>query len=97
MLVASARSGLAVQRIVGQGEIVEVIWPFGYSATRDTSGLISLHDASGKEIAREGDVIILAGKGHEDYQVRGTTKYPFDERVVVRALKMATASSGGSQ
>jgi UDP-N-acetylmuramoyl-L-alanyl-D-glutamate--2,6-diaminopimelate ligase len=29
------------------------------------------------------DVVLLAGKGHETYQIRGTTHYPFDERVVV--------------
>lgn len=31
----------------------------------------------------EGDVIILAGKGHEDYQIIGTTKYHMDEREIV--------------
>lgn len=36
--------------------------------------------------AREGDVIVLAGKGHEDYQeVRGE-KYPMDERVLIREI-----------
>jgi UDP-N-acetylmuramoyl-L-alanyl-D-glutamate--2,6-diaminopimelate ligase len=29
------------------------------------------------------DVVLLAGKGHETYQVRGTTQYPFDERAIV--------------
>ena len=38
------------------------------------------------ELAREGDTIILAGKGHETYQVIGTEKQPFDEREIVRAL-----------
>ena len=38
------------------------------------------------ELAGDGDVILLAGKGHEDYQIRGTTKYPFDERLIVREL-----------
>ena len=38
------------------------------------------------EVAGEGDVILLAGKGHETYQIRGTTKYPFDEREIVREL-----------
>ncbi|MBA3672114.1 MAG: hypothetical protein H0W68_08855 [Gemmatimonadaceae bacterium] len=32
------------------------------------------------------DVLLLAGKGHETYQIRGTTKYPFDEREIVREL-----------
>jgi UDP-N-acetylmuramoyl-L-alanyl-D-glutamate--2,6-diaminopimelate ligase len=36
--------------------------------------------------ARTGDTILLAGKGHETYQVIGTTKHPFDERVIVREL-----------
>jgi UDP-N-acetylmuramoyl-L-alanyl-D-glutamate--2,6-diaminopimelate ligase len=34
----------------------------------------------------EGDVILLAGKGHETYQVRGTTKHPFDEKEIVARL-----------
>jgi UDP-N-acetylmuramoyl-L-alanyl-D-glutamate--2,6-diaminopimelate ligase len=38
------------------------------------------------EVARAGDVVMLAGKGHETYQIRGTTKYPFDEREIVREL-----------
>ena len=32
------------------------------------------------------DVVLLAGKGHETYQIRGTTSYPFDEAVIVREL-----------
>ena len=34
-------------------------------------------------LARDGDVVLLAGKGHETYQVRGTVKHPFDERAIV--------------
>ncbi|MBR5381295.1 MAG: UDP-N-acetylmuramyl-tripeptide synthetase, partial [Oscillospiraceae bacterium] len=34
--------------------------------------------------ARSGDVVILAGKGHETYQIVGTEKRHFDEREVVR-------------
>jgi len=36
------------------------------------------------ETARDGDTVVLAGKGHETYQVLGSDKLPFDERVVVR-------------
>jgi len=35
--------------------------------------------------ARAGDTLLLAGKGHETYQVIGTEKQPFDEREIVLA------------
>lgn len=34
--------------------------------------------------ARPGDVVLIAGKGHEDYQIIGHTKHPFDDRIVAR-------------
>ena len=33
-------------------------------------------------MAREGDVIVLCGKGHETYQDIGGVKHPFDEKIV---------------
>ena len=36
------------------------------------------------------DVILLAGKGHETYQIRGTMRLPFDEREIVRELAAPT-------
>ena len=38
------------------------------------------------ENAQPGDIIVLAGKGHEDYQEIECKKYPFDERVVIREI-----------
>ncbi len=35
-------------------------------------------------LARPRDVVAIAGKGHEDYQIIGTTKYPFDDRQIAR-------------
>ena len=34
--------------------------------------------------AREGDVVIIAGKGHENYQIIGNDKFHFDDREVAR-------------
>ena len=33
-----------------------------------------------------GDIVILAGKGHEDYQEIEGKKYPMDERVIIREI-----------
>ncbi len=38
------------------------------------------------ESAGPGDTVLLAGKGHETYQVVGTEKLPFDEREIVQGL-----------
>lgn len=36
--------------------------------------------------AQPGDAIIIAGKGHENYQIIGTEKIHYDEREVIRAI-----------
>lgn len=46
------------------------------------------------ELAEPDDMILLAGKGHETYQVVGTERRPFDERALVRELS-GTAPAGG--
>lgn len=33
-----------------------------------------------------GDIIVLAGKGHEDYQEIKGVKYPMDERVLIQEI-----------
>ncbi len=37
-------------------------------------------------IAGPDDLVLLAGKGHETYQVRGTTHFPLDEQMIVRRV-----------
>lgn len=41
--------------------------------------------------ASDGDVVLLAGKGHETYQIIGTTKLPFDEKRIVGELLAGSA------
>jgi UDP-N-acetylmuramoyl-L-alanyl-D-glutamate--2,6-diaminopimelate ligase len=35
-------------------------------------------------MAHSGDIILIAGKGHEDYQIIGTEKHHFDDREEIR-------------
>jgi len=35
-------------------------------------------------LAQPGDMVLIAGKGHEDYQIIGTRKFHFDDREVAR-------------
>ena len=40
----------------------------------------------GIAMARKGDVVLIAGKGHEDYQILGSERIHFDDREAARAV-----------
>lgn len=42
-------------------------------------------------IAQPGDAVVIAGKGHEDYQIIGRTKHPMDDRKLAREALEACA------
>jgi UDP-N-acetylmuramyl-tripeptide synthetase len=48
------------------------------------------------EIAEPDDVIVIAGKGHETYQIFKDRTIPFDDRAVARSLIEARVGKGGS-
>jgi UDP-N-acetylmuramoyl-L-alanyl-D-glutamate--2,6-diaminopimelate ligase len=58
----------------------------GYGVEPDRAAAIAL----ALRAAREGDVVLVAGKGHEDYQEIEGTRHPFDDRTVVRQLQERT-------
>ena len=68
---------------------------------RDTAqrllSVVDRRDAIGKaiELARPGDLVLIAGKGHEKYQVVGAQVRPFDDVAVARdALSRRRSNSG---
>lgn len=65
-IIEDIKAGVTV--VAGQGTVVRVI-PDRREAITEAI----------KE-AREGDVVLLAGKGHEDYQIIGSEKIHFDDR-----------------
>jgi UDP-N-acetylmuramoyl-L-alanyl-D-glutamate--2,6-diaminopimelate ligase len=50
--------------------------------------------AAAVEAARPGDVVLIAGKGHEDYQVIGKTRHHFDDREEAAAALAKLANRG---
>jgi UDP-N-acetylmuramoyl-L-alanyl-D-glutamate--2,6-diaminopimelate ligase len=54
----------------------------GYLVEPDRRAAIAL----GLDVAASGDIVLIAGKGHEDYQLVAGRRLDFDDRAVVRAL-----------
>jgi UDP-N-acetylmuramoyl-L-alanyl-D-glutamate--2,6-diaminopimelate ligase len=80
-IIADVEPGLAS---AGLSRIIEARAndSIGYLVEPDRRGAI----ASALRLARESDVIVIAGKGHEDYQLVGDKVLHFDDREVVREL-----------
>ncbi|HEY2389061.1 MAG TPA: UDP-N-acetylmuramoyl-L-alanyl-D-glutamate--2,6-diaminopimelate ligase [Candidatus Binatia bacterium] len=77
-IIADAEAGLAsaaLPRLAALGGAAR-----GYVVEPDRARAIGAALAA----ARPGDCVVIAGKGHEDYQIVGTVKLPFDDRDVAR-------------
>jgi UDP-N-acetylmuramoyl-L-alanyl-D-glutamate--2,6-diaminopimelate ligase len=65
--------------------IIEEI-KYGIPKTANLSVIPDRREAIAQAIneAEPGDIVLIAGKGHEDYQEINGIKYPFDDREEVR-------------
>ena len=60
----------------------DLLCPWGIEVEYDRYAAI----AHALECAQANDIVLVAGKGHEDYQIVGTTKLPFNDIEVVKRL-----------
>jgi UDP-N-acetylmuramoyl-L-alanyl-D-glutamate--2,6-diaminopimelate ligase len=72
-------------------DIVEGLKPLGRAWSVEVDRARAIEQALA--LAREGDVIVLAGKGHEDYQEANGVRKPFSDR---RHVAAALARRGGA-
>jgi UDP-N-acetylmuramoyl-L-alanyl-D-glutamate--2,6-diaminopimelate ligase len=72
MIVPGVRRGGGVERSLAELAAGST----GYHVDPDRRGAIRAAVAA----AREGDTVVIAGKGHEDYQILGAVKIHFDDR-----------------
>ncbi|MBC24056.1 MAG: UDP-N-acetylmuramoyl-L-alanyl-D-glutamate--2,6-diaminopimelate ligase [Phycisphaerae bacterium] len=63
-------------------DVLEGVPADGVPVHHDPDRTSSIHRAI--HAAVDGDVVLIAGKGHEDYQIIGTTRIHFDDREVAR-------------
>ncbi|MCH7903353.1 MAG: UDP-N-acetylmuramoyl-L-alanyl-D-glutamate--2,6-diaminopimelate ligase [Armatimonadetes bacterium] len=58
----------------------------GLLAGKPTQSIIDRKEAIAVAVreAQPGDIVVIAGKGHEDYQIVGREKLPMDDRVLAR-------------
>jgi UDP-N-acetylmuramoyl-L-alanyl-D-glutamate--2,6-diaminopimelate ligase len=64
-------------------ETVASLEPEQYEIVLDRADAI----ARALELTGDGDAVLLAGKGHETYQIVGSEKLPFDEAAIVAELR----------
>ncbi|MFH2013074.1 MAG: UDP-N-acetylmuramoyl-L-alanyl-D-glutamate--2,6-diaminopimelate ligase [Pseudomonadota bacterium] len=67
--------GLGIKKYY-MGDLIVNFYEKGYVIVSDRRQAIRL----AIDIARRKDTILIAGKGHEDYQIIGSEKIPFDDR-----------------
>lgn len=90
-IIAEAEPGLMQAGVLkAAGPEALAALPRGYMVIADRRAAIRAALAG----ARPGDVVLIAGKGHEDYQIISTTKHHFDDREEVRTYLQVLKRKG---
>ena len=92
-MIREIEKGIRVPKFMDMADLKRHAGQRGYVVLSDRREAIT--QAIG--IAESTDMVLIAGKGHEDYQIIGTRKFPFDDRVIAReALKLKWNGRNGS-
>ena len=77
MILADVRAGIAplALREYSQEELAQGFDEKGFAVIESRHEAIRLAILA----AKPGDIVLIAGKGHEDYQIIGTRKFHFDD------------------
>jgi UDP-N-acetylmuramoyl-L-alanyl-D-glutamate--2,6-diaminopimelate ligase len=78
-------------------EILEQIHPGLCAGKAEHRSIVDRREAIQEALsrARKGDVVLIAGKGHETYQIIGREAHPFDDREVARSVLLARSPAAG--
>ncbi len=83
-IIEQIRQGAKTEagRVYSPDELAGGFREDGYVVEPDREKAIRL----GIRAARPGDAVLIAGKGHENYQIIGDRTLPFDDRLVAKAI-----------
>jgi UDP-N-acetylmuramoyl-L-alanyl-D-glutamate--2,6-diaminopimelate ligase len=88
-IIAEVEAGLLQCGLGRIDEGAAALGDLGYLVDPDRRAAIAL----ALRVATAGDIVVIAGKGHEDYQLLAGRRLDFDDRTVVREL---VAEMGGT-
>jgi len=89
-IIAEVEAGLLQCGLARLDEGAAALGRIGYLVEPDRRAAI----ATALRVAVPGDIVVIAGKGHEDYQLVAGRRLDFDDRAVVRDLAAEMGGAG---
>ena len=90
-IIAEVEAGLLQCNLARIDEGGATLGNLGYLVEPDRRTAIAM----ALRVAAAGDIVVIAGKGHEDYQLVAGRRLDFDDRAVVRDLAAEMRGAGG--